>query len=89
MPDDSYNALDELSRKHADSALKRIRTTGRVDGKGDDATLLIPIKLSELAQSRNGTGSRHSKGFGLTVRFEVDSHEFKLRCGWMTISSTD
>lgn len=86
---DSYNALDELSKKHAESTQKRIRAIGHVDGQGDDATLLIPIKLRDLSQARNGTGARHAKGFGLTVRFEHNGHEFSLRSGWMTITSTD
>lgn len=84
---DSYNVFDELSCKGADSQLK-LRAVAEMVGQGDDAILSIPLRMRDVAQARNGTGARRAKGFGLSVRFEHNGHEFTMR-GWMSITNSD
>jgi len=49
---DEYNAFDAVSTKHRQRDAHRVQPQTEVEGEGEDAELVIRIRIADIAKSR-------------------------------------
>jgi hypothetical protein len=84
-----YNALTQLVQKKNPNGPHRIRPEARIEGTGEDLTIVLSLPLRELQKARQGTGARHAVGFAMApAEFALpDGTTFELTSPWITISA--
>ena len=82
-----YSAFDALNQKR-NSQVHKIRPTSHLEGEGDDQTLVLSIKISEIKRAKPGTGQRKSLGFALgPIPFELNGGLYQLYAGWVALTA--
>lgn len=88
MAQETYNAFAALAKKN-DTKVLRIRPSARIEGDGDDAALVISLRLQDLAQARPRTSTQPSLGFALgPVDFSLqDGTPLALYASWVSLTT--
>lgn len=88
MNDSNYNALTALAKTHENPKVHRVPGKAIIQGSGEQAELVITLKVSDVAGARPGTGQRKSPGFSLgPVPFQDPDtgNTYELYANWVRL----